>query len=121
MKLTFINFSKELDSISENLFKKEKIEITSLNEIIQDKKEETELYSIKTLEEESFSENIFEGDNGYINDKGISKEEMIKSLNYCLTYLKMKEISTNEKYFIFFSSSIKVLMETYYSLIYQII
>ena len=37
---------------------------------------------------------------------------MIKSLNYCLTYLKMKEISTNEKYFIFFSSSIKVLMET---------
>ena len=111
-EIDVINFSKDLDSISENLFKKEKIEISSVNEIIQDKKEETELYSIKTLEEESFSENIFEGDNGYINEKGISKEEMIKSLNYCLTYLKMKEISTNEKYFIFFSSSIKVLMET---------
>ena len=110
-EIDVINFSKDLDSISENLFKKEKIEISSVNEIIQDKKEETELYSIKTLEEESFSENIFEGDNGYINEKGISKEEMIKSLNYCLTYLKMKEISTNEKYFIFFSSNIKALME----------
>ena len=106
-----IFFFKNLDTISENLFKKENIEISSLNEIIQDKKEETDLYSLKTLEEESFSENIFVGDNGYINDKGISKEEMIKSLNYCLTYLKMKEISSNEKYFIFFSSNIKALME----------
>ena len=111
-EIDVINFSKDLDLTSESLFKKEKIELSSLNDIIQEKKEGGEIYSVKTSEEESFSENIFMGDNGYINDKGISIEEMIKSLNYCLTYLKMKEISTNEKYFIFFTSSIKLLMDT---------
>ena len=107
-----INFSKDLDLTSESLFKKEKIELSSLNDIIREKKEGDGIYSVKTSEEESFSENIFMGDNGYINDKGISIEKMIKSLNYCFTYLKMKEISTNEKYFIFLTSSIKVLMDT---------
>ena len=111
-EIDVINFSKDLDLTSESLFKKEKIELSSLNDIIQERKEGGEIYSVKTSEEESFSENIFIGDNGYINDKGISIEEMIKSLNFCLTYLKMKEISTNEKYFIFFTSSIKLLMDT---------
>ena len=111
-EIDVINFSKDLDLTSESLFKKEKIELSSLNDIIREKKEGDGIYSIKTSEEESFSENIFMGDNGYINDKGISIEKMIKSLNYCFTYLKMKEISTNEKYFIFLTSSIKALMNT---------
>ena len=34
----------------------------------------------------------------------------MKLVNYCLTYLKMKEISTNEKYFIYFNSNMKILM-----------
>ena len=36
---------------------------------------------------------------------------MVKSLNYCLTYLKMKEITTNENYFIYFNSNLKTLMD----------
>ena len=36
---------------------------------------------------------------------------MIKSLNYCLTYLKMKEITMNENYFIYFNSNMKILMD----------
>ena len=110
-EIDIINFSKDLDLTSENLFKKEKIELSSLNEIIQEKREVEDIYSEKNSEEDSFAVNAFMGEKGFINDKGIPLEEMIKSLNYCLTYLKMKEISTNEKYFIFFNSNMKSLME----------
>ena len=109
-EIDIINFSKDLDITSENLFKKEKIELSTLNEIIQEKNEVEEIYSERNSEE-SFSVNGFLGDRGYINEKGITLEEMINSLNYCLTYLKMKEISTNEKYFIFFNTNMKTLMD----------
>ena len=84
---------KDLDIIIENLFKKEKV-VSSFNEL-------EELSSEKNSEEEDEK----------INDKGITIEEMVKSLNYCLTYLKMKEISTNENYFIYFCANIKILMD----------
>ena len=109
-KVDIITFSKDLDIISDNLFKKEKIELSSLNEIITEK-EKGELNSEKNSEEESFSVEGFPGNNGYINNKGISIEEIIKSLDYCLTYLKMKEIASNENYFIFFNSNMKILMD----------
>ena len=107
-----INFCKDLDIISDNLFKNEKIVLTTFKEIIQEKKEEIDIYSANISEEESFGMKGFNGFNEYnINNRTISLEEMINSLNYCLTYLKMKEISTNEKYFIFFNSNIKILMD----------
>ena len=109
-EIDIMNFSKNLDTTSENLFKKEKIELTSLNEIIQEKDQPGEVYSSRNSDEESFSVQRFINDNGYINDQGITIEENIKALNYCLSYLKMKEISTNEKYFIYFDSNMKILM-----------
>ena len=109
-EIDIMNFSKNLDTTSENLFKKEKIELTSLNEIIQEKNQPGEVYSSRNSDEESFSVQRFINDNGYINDQGITIEENIKALNYCLSYLKMKEISTNEKYFIYFDSNMKILM-----------
>ena len=110
-EIDIINFSKDLDITIENLFKKEKIELSSFNEIIQEKNDVDQIYSEKNSEEESFSVKGFIGDQGFINDKGISAEDTIKSINYCLTYLKMKEISTNEKYFIYFNSNMKTLMD----------
>ena len=110
-EIDIINFSKDLDITSENLFQKEKIELSSFKELIQEKNEVDEIYSEKNSEEDSFSVKGFTGDQGFINDKGISIEDTIKSINYCLTYLKMKEISTNEKYFIYFNSNMKTLMD----------
>ncbi len=106
-----ITLFKDLDFFSENLFKKEKIDLKSLNEIMQEKVKEEEIYSEINSIDESFSVYGFMGNEGFINDKGISIEEIIKSINYCLTYLKMKEINTNEKYFIYFSSNMKTLMD----------
>ena len=106
-----ITLFKDLDFFSENLFKKEKIDLKSLNEIMQEKVKEDEIYSEINSIDESFSVYGFMGNEGFINDKGISIEEIIKSINYCLTYLKMKEINTNEKYFIYFSSNMKTLMD----------
>ena len=53
-EINVINFSKDLDLTSESLFKKEKIELTSFNDIIQEKKEGREIDSVKSSEEESF-------------------------------------------------------------------
>ena len=115
-EIDIITFSKDLDVNIENLFKKETIELTSFKEIIKEKEgegeeQEEEIYSEKNLEEKSFCLKGFTVDNVYINNKGISMEETIKALNYCVTYLKMKEIRTNEKYFIYFISNIKKLMD----------
>ena len=110
-EIDIINFYKELDITSENLFKGEKIELSSLDELIQEKKEIQEINLKSNSEEESLSVKGFMEERGYINDNGITIEEVIKSLNYCLTYLKMKEISTNEKYFIYFCSNMKTLMD----------
>ena len=53
-EINVINFSKDLDLTSESLFKKEKIELSSFNDIIQEKKEGREIDSVKSSEEESF-------------------------------------------------------------------
>ena len=79
-EIDIMNFSKNLDTTSENLFKKEKIELTSLNEIIQEKDQPGEVYSSRNSDEESFSVQRFINDNGYINDQGITIEENIKAL-----------------------------------------
>ncbi len=71
-EIDIMNFSKNLDTTSENLFKKEKIELTSLNEIIQEKDQPGEVYSSRNSDEESFSVQRFINDNGYINDQGIT-------------------------------------------------
>ena len=110
-EIDIINFPKDLYITIENLFIKEKIELSSFNEIIQEKNDVDQIYSEKNSEEESFSVKGFISDQGFINDKGISAEDTIKSINYCLTYLKMKEISTNEKFFIYFNSNMKTLMD----------
>ena len=110
-EIDIINFPKDLYITIENLFIKEKIELSSFNEIIQEINEVDQIYSEKNSEEESSCTNGFVGDQDFINDKGISAEDTIKSIKYCLTYLKMKEISTNEKYFIYFNSNMKTLMD----------
>lgn len=46
-----------------------------------------------------------------ISNNDIIIEDTIKSLNYCLNYLKMKEIDTNEKFFIYFISNVRKFME----------
>ena len=38
-------------------------------------------------------------------------EDTIKSLNYCINYLKMKEINTNEKFFIYFNENVTKIMD----------
>ena len=105
--IDIINFYKDLDLASENFFKKEKIEIASFTDIIQEKSVDEEIHSVKTSES-AFSGN--EDEEEIINDKGITIEDTIKSLNYCLSYLKMKEISGNEQYFMYFNSNMKILM-----------
>ena len=116
-EIDIINISKELDLSSENLFKKEKIEYTSLatdlhSKLIPDNMKGEHSISEKDSEEEdSISiEGFIEG-KGLINDRGITIEDTVKSLNYCVRYLKMKEISSNEKFFIYFNSNMNALMD----------
>ena len=116
-EIDIINISKELDLSSENLFKKEKIEYTSLatdlhSKLISDNMKGEHSISEKDSEEEdSISiEGFIEG-KGLINDRGITIEDTVKSLNYCVRYLKMKEISSNEKFFIYFNSNMNALMD----------
>ena len=108
-EMDFNNFSKKLDESVEKLFKKEKIEYTSIeNEAIQEKIKSNGIDSFEGSKHYSFSNSG--SDNESINNNSIKIEDTIKSINYCLNYLKMKEISTNENYFIFFCSNIKEIM-----------
>ena len=93
----------------EKIIKKEKIEYSSMiNEEIQQKINTESFDSINEFKHDSFSETSsdFINNEGFISKRKIKKEDLIKSINYCLTYLKIKEISTNEKYFFYFSSNI---------------
>ena len=103
------NFSKKLDDSMEKLFKKENIEYASIeNEVIQEKIKSKGIDSFEGSKHYSF--NNSESDSGSINNNSIKIEDTIKSINYCLNYLKMKEIASNENYFIYFSTNIKELM-----------
>ena len=105
-EIDIMNFSKDLDNSSEKLFRKEKFEYSSFNENL-----EQNLKSESLDSENEFSNGVFNENDEYINQKGISMEDTIKSLNYCINYLKMKELGTNENFFIYFNSNIKGLME----------
>ena len=105
-EIDIMNFSKDLDNSSEKLFRKEKFEYSSFNENL-----EQNLKSESLDSENEFSNDVFNENDEYINQKGISMEDTIKSLNYCINYLKMKELGTNENFFIYFNTNIKGLME----------
>ena len=108
-EIDVINFCKKLDESVEKLFKKENMEYTSIeNEVIQEKIKSNGIDSFEGLKHYSFSNT--DSSNESINNNTIRIEDTIKSMNYCLNYLKMKEISANENYFIYFCSSIKELM-----------
>ena len=104
-EIDIFNFSKDLDKYSDRLFKKERLDSSFGNEIFQD---ETESY--RNSDDSSFSSDGFGQNKENINSVEISIEDTIKSLNYCINYLKMKEINTNEKFFIYFNSNIKKMM-----------
>ena len=101
------NFSKDLDTYSEKIFNH--FYDTSIeNEIIKEKFE-VESESCKNSEEGS-SNNYFNERYNY-NRKDIFSykmifEDTIKSLNYCINYLKMKEINTNEQFLIYFNNKV---------------
>ena len=108
------NFNKDLDIYCEKVFRKEKIEYSSMvNEEIQERINSGESFdSNPESKHNSFSDSSsnFNNKGEFINKGKIKIEDAIQSINYCLSYLKMKEISTNEKFFIYFSSNIKDFM-----------
>ena len=111
--IDIISFNKDLDISCEKIFKKEKIEYSSLvNEEIQGKINSESFESFPESKHNSFNDSSSEfKDNGdYTNKRKVKIDDKIKSINYCISYLKMKEINTNEKYFIFFCSNIKEFM-----------
>ena len=109
-EIDIFNFSKDLDNYSEKLFRKE-LDSSLGNEIIQEKLEVEESESNRYSQENSFESDEFGDKKDNINANGMSIENIIKSLNYCINYLKMKEINTNEKFFIYFNSNIKIFMD----------
>ena len=76
-------------------------------EEIQEKIKSNGIDFIEESKHNSFSDSMV-NDNESKNDLKI--EDTIQSINYCLNYLKMKEISKGENYFIYFSSNINELM-----------
>ena len=109
-EIDIFNFSKDLDNYSEKLFRKE-LDSSLGNEIIQEKLEVEESESNRYSQENSFESDEFGDKKDNINANGMSIESIIKSLNYCINYLKIKEINTNEKFFIYFNSNIKIFMD----------
>ena len=110
-EIDVINFFNELDISSEKIFKKEKYEFSSFGkEEIQKKIKNEGFDSIDDSKQSSLSESGFINSDESIIKQNIRIEDTIKSINYCLTYLKMKEMATNEKFFIYFSSNIKEFM-----------
>ena len=110
-EIDILNFSKDLDNYSDKLFKKEKLDSFLENEIIQEKLEIQESESFRNFQDNSFSSDGFGDNKEYINNYEILIEDTIKSLNYCINYLKMKKINTNEQFFIYFNTNIKKFMD----------
>ena len=103
-----LNFSKDLDTYSDKLFRKDRLDSSLGKEIIRDRLEvdESDKY---TGSQESFSSEY--GENKDYNPYELEIGDTIKSLNYCINYLKMKEINTSEKFFIYFNTNIKKIMD----------
>ena len=109
-EVDILNIHKDLDSYSEKIAKSEVQNSFLGNETIQEKLGDNESDPYKnTPSSNNFS---MEGDfkENITNDDKII-EDTIKSLNYCINYLKMKEIDKNEKFFIYFISNVKKFME----------
>ena len=104
------NISKDLDTYSTKIFKKERFDSSLENEIIEEKLEVKDLESYNNSLDNS--NNFSNDDDDMYNDNyEILIEDTIKSVNYCINYLKMKEINTNEKFFIYFTTNIKKFMD----------
>ena len=100
-------FSKDLDTFSEKIFKKEKyIYSPMINEEIKEKINSDGLDSI----DDSNESNYIDNSDILINKKNNKIEDKIKAINYCMNYLKMKEININENYFIYFSENTEDFM-----------
>ena len=109
-EVDMLNFHKDLDTYSEKSVKREVQNSFFGNEIIQEKLGDNESETYKN----SRSSNNFSMEDDFkecISNNDIIIEDTIKSLNYCLNYLKMKEIDTNEKFFIYFISNVRKFME----------
>ena len=104
-EIDILNVSKDLDQYSNKVFIKESIDSSLGNEIIQEKLDID--YSISY----SGKNSINYSSDAYNRSYGILIEDTIKSLNYCINYLKMKEINKNEKYFIYFTTEVKKFMD----------
>ena len=109
-EIDILNFSKDLDKYSDKLFKKERLDSSFGNEIIQEKLEGDESESYNS-QDNSLSSDGFGDYKNNINYYGMTIEDTVKSLNYCINYLKMKEINTNEKFFLYFDTKIKKIMD----------
>ena len=113
-EIDIINFSKDLDSYSEKIFRKERLDSSLGNEIIQEKLEVNDSETYKNSDGDSSNngsnDERFNENKEYMNSYEIIIEDTIKSLNYCINYLKMKEICSNEKFFIYFNTNIKKFM-----------
>jgi hypothetical protein len=105
-EIDIVNISKDLDEYSNKIYKKERFDSSLGNEIIQEKLEGDYSNSDNTSE---LNSNNFGSDD--IKNHGIIIEDTIKSLNYCINYLKMKEINSNEKFFIYFTADVKYFMD----------
>ena len=110
-EIDILNFSKDLDTYSDKLFRNDRLDTSLGKEFIQEKLEGVESESYRNSQENSFSSGGFGENKEFINSNEKPIEETIKSLNYCINYLKMKEINTNEKFFIYFNTYIKKLMD----------
>ena len=112
-EIDILNFSKDLDKYSDKLFNKERMDSSFGNEVIKKQLDRDDSESFKNFQDNSssFSSNNFEQKKENTIYFEMSIEDTIKSLNYCINYLKMKEINTNEKYFIFFNTNIKKIMD----------
>ena len=109
-EIDILNFSKDLENYSEKLFINERSNSSLGNEIIQEKLEGDESESYRNSEEQSFSSDIIGQNKDIINGNGIFIEDTIKALNFCINYLKMKEINSNDKFFIYFNTKVENLM-----------
>ena len=115
-EIDILNFSKDLDKYSDKLFKKDKerererFDSQLGSEIMQEKLEVEESQS-NNSKNNSFSSDNYQDNNNNNNNYVMNVEDTVKSINYCINYLKMKEINTNEKFFIYFNTNIKDMME----------
>ena len=88
-EIDVINFFNELDISSEKIFKKEKYEFSSFGkEEIQKKIKNEGFDSIDDSKQSSLSDSGFINSDESIIKQNIRIEDTIKSINYCLTYLR---------------------------------